>query len=248
MVEQVEHPGRQRLEVGDDQADHHPAVVPVRSTTASAPSSATTRDASAASTATSTSTASPDPELPRVAAERPVHVEPLGQLRRTRLPHLRQSVDPVHPEGPGLPPVAVRPTSVPVAPTEPDAGHVHRAEAAPVVEPDDSPAADGVEQDRQGREPVDRAAGRPGATAPRGGDSPPIPSLDRASRPIGSPRWTPATARFKRRLLLGLQTRGRAGSTRRGPPGSRAAPRRRSDSTRTGTPSSRRSRLSRSKA
>ena len=100
MVEQVEHPGDERVRVGDREP-HDDAAVGRCSTTASAPSSSATRAASAPSTSTSTSIGLAAAELPGLAPEGGVDVDVVGQSRGG-LAELDRAVDPVDPEGAGL--------------------------------------------------------------------------------------------------------------------------------------------------
>ena len=191
-----------------DRRTHDGTVLGRRSTTASAPSSAATRAASAPSTSTSTSTASPSPNCQGSRAEGRVHVEVVGQPAEDGSPSSRRPVDPVDPEGAGLAAVAVEADQVPAAPPEPEAGDVHLPRLAPVPEGGDRGPADGLEQGREGRAGR-RTSGRStsGVASPPSGDSPPAPSFKRASRPIGSPRWTPATAKFRAACSSGSKPR-----------------------------------------
>jgi len=204
-VEQVEHPQDEGLHLGHHQA-HHTAPSSVRSITASGPSAVITRDDSAASTATSTSTASPEPSA-RLSGEGLVGVETVGELGRPGRTGHRQAVDAIDPEGTGLTAVAVPAHRVPVAAAEPDPGNVDDPGLPTVGEGHDRTVADGVEQCRKGGSPSTRGRSTSGSGAPRRGHRPPRPNLDSASLPIGSPRWTPATARLRAACSSGSSPR-----------------------------------------
>ena len=147
-------------------------------------------------------------EVPGIAGELPVGVESVGQLRRSGRPDLGRPVDSVDPERPGLalgrgpaqPRTSARPGSG-CRPRPPTGGRPGRRSprwhrCGPRRTAGAGPA---------GRPPGE---GRPAAAGHRAGaSSPPIPSLESASLPIGSPRWTPATARFRAACSSGSRPR-----------------------------------------
>ena len=172
----------QRLGVGHRQTAPPRRRRPGASMTASSPSSATTRPDSAASIRTSTSTSSPPPNCHGSRPKARSTSKSEGSWADAGSSDLGRTVDPVDPEGPGLAPVAVESDQVPVAVAEPEPGHVHLALFAPVVEADTGPLADGVEHQRERRQPVDGAQvdqrrRRPDGAANRR----PSPSFSRAS-------------------------------------------------------------------
>ena len=171
VVQQVEHPEDQRLLVGDRQAHHHGAVVPVVDHRVLAqlgghPARLGPVDQHVDLDRLAVA------ELPRVAGEGQVDVEAGRDLGRPRLVELGQAGDPVDPEGPGLAPVAVEADHVPATVAEAESGHVDVASLPPVVESHRRPLADGVEHERQGGQPVDRRAGPPTGRRPDGGATP----------------------------------------------------------------------------
>ena len=199
VVEQVEHPQDERLGVGHRQPHHHRAVVararppppgparrppgptrprrPARPPRPPRPSrTATGRGRRPASTSKSVGTradaGSPTSGRPSIRSTRKVRASPRSRSNPIRYQWPSRNRSPATSTWRRARPGSRTRTTAPWRTASNSSG--------------------------QGRQPVHGAQidQRRGA-AVRSGDSPPAPSFNRASRPIGSPRWTPATARFK---------------------------------------------------